>query len=125
VNWNRGLHYIYIVFALGWIIYTLVISPIRSHNETVHDIYTEHRICEGSLWVASPNYASEKEKCDRILAGTLAVIGDDPWFEVRHMPFFYFLRAVLPPLVLYLILAPICWFIYRGFRKSKPKDQPD
>ena len=117
MNWNRGLHHIYLVLALGWILYVLVLLPLLSHNQTIHDYYAQHEFCMESLPLTSPNYQKEQKKCDDILAVELAVFGNNPWADDRRAPLIPLFRAFLPPLVLYVVGGVIVWFVYRGFRK--------
>jgi hypothetical protein len=78
VNWKRGLHHIYLVLALGWIIYFLVLSPIVDHQGFINNAYDLHSNCMafvGRELMGTPAYESEKKKCDDILAAELKVYG--------------------------------------------------
>jgi hypothetical protein len=110
----------YLVLALGWVIYVLILAPIISHNQTIGYFYTRHMICTENLSVGSPTYQEEKEKCDDGLKVALAVVGNDPWREARAVPFILLFQEFLPPFVLYAVGGAIIWFDYRGFRKSTP-----
>jgi hypothetical protein len=120
MNWKRGLNRIYLVLALCWVIYVLVLSPVLSHDRAIRDFYRQHMICTESLWANSPTYKEENKRCDDILAGELAVFGNDPWDEARAAPLIPLFRAFLLPLVVYVVGWAIIWFVYRGFRKSTP-----
>jgi hypothetical protein len=116
VNWVRGLHSIYLVLALGWVIYILIISPIRAHNEYVNSAYLESINCIQALPVGTPNFDSEQKRCDERLAFDLNL--ENTVTKIGNGYEFRLLRAFIPPLAMYLVLGPVVWFIYRAFRKS-------
>ena len=124
MNWNRGLHRIYLILSLGWIVYTLVVIPISIHNGAVNSIFAESYACIMNLPVGTPQYDTEKKKCDDIREVQLRVTGGT-WEYYSFNPIMpELIRALLLPVAVYVVVAPIVWFISRGFRNPKTHVRP-
>jgi hypothetical protein len=70
VNWTRALNRIYIVLALCWVAYVLVVSPMLSYRAAQEYAYAQKSVCRESIpynvVTETEQFRVENKKCDDI-----------------------------------------------------------
>jgi hypothetical protein len=129
MNWKRGFHRIYLVGAIGWVLYVLFWMPIQYHLAYVDGLDREHSACIFELrGVTQQEHEYGEKECDRVREIKLGFENKNWFAEYRFVYIFGWgvgrpVVALLPPVLVYAILAPLIWFIKAGFRKAGPDNR--
>ena len=121
MNWNRGLHYIFLVASVGWIVFSAVVQPLMSHSTEIERVYGEHLACMMDNSLSDPGFEARQSECDQIRDAKLELFKTNGyWRQIFDGRFRYrFIRSLIPLSLIYAIVAPCLWFIHRGFVAQK------
>jgi hypothetical protein len=123
VNWRRGFNRAFVVLAVGWVGYVLLVYPLRESGKA-HQEYTESldrcRTTEVPSRVIDPNYSRCAEGAEVFLNARLEQYSLRTWLTWPSVMVLLGI-LVLPPLVAYGLFR-LGWFILawvqRGFRHA-------
>jgi hypothetical protein len=122
LNWRRGFNRVFVVLAVGWTVFVLLIIPIMDRQNAFQDYKESLQRCattEVPSRVIDPNYSRCAEGAEVFLKFRLERYSLHAWLNWRSL-LFRLGVLLLPPVAAYGLFR-LGWFAFawirRGFRQ--------